>query len=162
MVTAWPIQPPGQDSPAAIVSLRALSASPSLPPVHWQAQTPTRNITTSSAANASSPNRGNSQACIGSANSVPNVPGASGISPMPKPNAMMCAGCENTQRPDGLPAMSAEMVKPLVLYRQRPALGIEYGNRITLDDPADARQGDVQHRGKGFDPACALRRSGEA
>src|SRR3979409_1036750 len=93
---------------------------------------------------ACSPILGSSHACTGSANNVPNVPGANGISPMPNPKASKWAGWEKTKRSGGRPAASAEVIKSLVLHRQRSGVCIEHGDVTAVDDPPDSRQRNIQ------------------
>src|SRR5688500_9999929 len=136
------------------------SGLPSARPVTPQAQTPIAKSTASAAKYSGAPSLGPASQKIGSARSVPKVPGASGARPAPAPKAMKCAGWRSTKRAEGRASAaalpSAEMVEPLPLHFQRMADRVEHFDARTAAASADdaADEHDFGARGGGGAHDC--------
>src|SRR5882672_9932 len=104
---------------------------------------------------------------IGNAASVPNVPGAKGMSPVPKPSAMKCAGCRTRNASDGAPIdvrMRAlfEMVVAARQRRQRLTVLVADDEVRLRGDPADRRQRQSERQRNRVDASLCGSRYREA
>src|SRR5215213_5459927 len=144
------------------------SGLPSARPVTPHAQTPIAKSAASAAKYSGAPSLGPASQKIGSARSVPKVPGATGARPAPAPKAMKCAGWRSTNRAEGAcpPARpSAEMVEPLTLQPERIADRVEHCDAWTAaaaaHDLTDQHDFGARGRGGAHDCRAAAPRSGE-
>src|SRR3954462_15930233 len=83
-----------------------------------------------------------SAAAIGTANSVPNVPGAPGTRPVPNPNAMKCAGCCMRKPNVGLTAFKVRDGNVIVCMGKAfdgAAVPVAHDEAWGCDNLADAR-----------------------
>ena len=131
------------------------SATPRSRPVTCADHAPIANAATIAAMNAASLPYAWSSSASGIATSVPNVPGANGASPLPKPSAMKCAGCANRKRASSVVAVTyclraaryrgpARSCGEMVERRGSDGSGVPRSSRTTSSprarDRADARQ----------------------
>src|SRR6267142_4115335 len=99
---------------------------------------------------------------MGSASNVPKVPGATVDRPTPNPNAMKCAGCETTNRNDGRPWASAEVIEASILHAHRFSVQVHDSNPFAGHDAADAGQRQSCLTRQRLDLGSAFRNRGEA
>src|SRR5437764_101032 len=87
-----------------------------------------------------------SAAAIGSATSVPTVPGTIGERPAPNPSAMKCAGCDTRNLSDGarrigFKGLSAEMIEGRRRRRERLSALVSHDELAAWIDAANAGEG---------------------
>src|SRR5688572_27040996 len=89
---------------------------------------------------------------------VPNVPGAFGARPLPKPSAMKCAGLASRKRTSG--RLEVVVSAPIDLHRL--AVGAEQGHALAALDLAHARKRDAEAILEVLDALTRVRMRGEA
>ena len=133
------------------------SCTPSARPVRPQAQTPIQNSASRANTHSCGDRRGFSNQKIGNASSVPNVPGAKGMSPTPKPKARKVRWMTENKAPrrlrdrpcdrshdcreathSGARAFAAEMVPSASTDLDRTPTLVEHGQAGPRNNPPDA------------------------
>src|SRR6185312_3774823 len=103
---------------------------------------------------------------MGSATSVPNVPGITGARPAPKPSATKCAGCAIRNENDGGPIAIAmplsEVVERARQRRERLTPLVKNRQRSVDGNRADRRQWQAERERNRTDAFAHRRRRGEA
>ena len=77
---------------------------------------------------------------VAQATTVPTVPGANGDKPLPKPQAMKCAGWVKRKRSGGalLTLILTKMIESFVFERDRPTVCIQQTNApLSCNRPSD-------------------------
>ncbi len=101
------ITPPGsshstsQKATISSITIAPWSGRPSARPVRFAAAAPRTKVDAITIAQPASPSHGSSTTNTSHANSVPQVPGAGRMRPLPKPNDNWCAGCDIISRQEG-------------------------------------------------------------